>query len=307
MANPTHDRLRTHFAALPPTSQASGWDSLWAEGTFTPWDRGFANPALIDYLAHPLSPPLSTAPNPTPGAPSVGTLDGQAMALPPPLKDDGTRRKALIPGCGKGYDVALLASYGYDAYGLEVSTHAAERAREYLKEAAEGGLEGENRVKDGGVGRGVMECLCGDFFEGGWLAETGEDIIGEGGFDVIYDNTFLCALPPSLRPAWAERTSALLAPDGLLVCLEFPTHKPAASQGPPWSLPPTVHLELLKRPGEDIGYDDAGVVVATQRAESEDALVRVGHWTPRRTHDVAVIKGVVRDCVSVWKHRAVSA
>jgi hypothetical protein len=98
--------------------------------------------------------------------------------------------------------------------------------------------------------------------------------------------------------------SQLLAPDGILICLEFPTHKPASSGGPPWSLPPTVHQELLKRPGEDISYDDAGVVVRTEREESDTALVRVAHWTPKRTHDVAVIKGVVRDCVSVWRHKA---
>jgi hypothetical protein len=115
---------------------------------------------------------------------------------------------------------------------------------------------------------------------------------------------FLCALPPSLRPRWAARMSQLLSPTGILICLEFPTHKPASSGGPPWSLPPTVHLELLKRPGEDIQYNDEGVVVATTREEAGNALVRAAHWTPKRTHDVAVIKGVVRDCVSVWRHKS---
>ena len=106
-----------------------------------------------------------------------------------------------------------------------------------------------------------------------------------------------------MRPRWAARMSSLLSPDGVLICLEFPTHKPAASQGPPWSLPPTVHLELLKRPGEDISYSDEGVAVATEREESDNALLRVAHWTPKRTHDVAVIKGVVRDCVSLWSRK----
>lgn len=63
-----------------------------------------------------------------------------------------------------------------------------------------------------------------------------------------------------------------------------------------------MHLELLKRPGEEIEYDDGGVVVASERSESESALRRVAHYTPARTHEVAVIKGVVRDCVSVWAH-----
>jgi hypothetical protein len=88
----------------------------------------------------------------------------------------------------------------------------------------------------------------------------------------------------------------------VLICLEFPTHKPASSGGPPWSLPPTVHSELLKRPGEEISYDEAGVAVATDRGPGEGALERVAHYVPRRTHDVGVIKGVVRDCVSLWRH-----
>lgn len=43
-------------------------------------------------------------------------------------------------------------------------------------------------------------------------------------------------------------------------------------------------------------------MVASERSESEGALRRVAHYTPKRTHEVAVIKGVVRDCVSVWTH-----
>lgn len=89
----------------------------------------------------------------------------------------------------------------------------------------------------------------------------------------------------------------------MLICLEFPTHKPATSGGPPWSLPPTVHAELLKRPGEEISYDK-GVVVKTDRPEGEDALVKVAHYTPKRTHNVGVVQGIVRDCVSMWRHKS---
>jgi hypothetical protein len=99
-----------------------------------------------------------------------------------------------VPGCGKGYDVALLASYGYDAYGLEVSSHAAERANEYLADPGAGPLEGEYKVKDETVGSGKVECLLGDFFENGWVLEVegSKNVDGEGefgGFDVVYDNT----------------------------------------------------------------------------------------------------------------------
>jgi SAM-dependent methyltransferase len=185
MASQNQDRLRSHFASLDPSSHASGWDSLWAEGTFIPWDRGYANPALIDFLASPSNPPTSSDPNPTPGAPKPNTIDGEGVRLPKVLKEDGSRRRALVPGCGKGYDVALLASWGYDAYGLEVSAHAAEAANKYLAEPGEGPLEGEYKVKDEKVESGAMKCLLGDFFEDGWIKEAG----GQGGFDVIYDNT----------------------------------------------------------------------------------------------------------------------
>ncbi|KAI8931047.1 hypothetical protein NX059_012058 [Plenodomus lindquistii] len=118
-----------------------------------------------------------------------------------------------------------------------------------------------------------------------------------------------------MRPKWAKRMVGLLREhdikadpdsqtrhnDGVLICLEFPTHKPANSGGPPWSCPPTVHAELLKRPGEEISYGEDGVVVVTDRPEAEDALVKIAHYTPRRTHDVGIVKGVVRDCVSMWR------
>jgi hypothetical protein len=182
MASQNQDRLRTHFSSLDPASHAEGWDSLWAEGTFIPWDRGYANPALIDFLASPSNPPTSPDPNPTPGAPKPNTIDGAGVQLP---KNGAKRGKALVPGCGKGYDVVLLASYGYDAYGLEVSRHAKEGADKYLSEPGQGPLEGEYALKDEKVGSGVTKCLLGDFFADAWLQEAG----AEGGFDLIYDNT----------------------------------------------------------------------------------------------------------------------
>ncbi|PSN67555.1 S-adenosyl-L-methionine-dependent methyltransferase [Corynespora cassiicola Philippines] len=290
MATLNQDLLRALSASLPPASHVSDWDSLWAEEKFIPWDRGNANPAFIDFLSAPSNPPTSPDANPTPGAPKPNTFEHtEKVQLPSPLKEDGTRQKALVPGCGKGYDVALLASWGYDAYGLEISKHAVDKANAYLENSGESALEG-------GIS---MQCLLGDYFDDAWVREAG----GVEGFTIIYDHTFLCAIQPTLRPRWAARTASLLSPTGILVCLEFPAHKSASSGSPPWSLPPTVHLELFKRPGEDLTYDHNGVVVATDRNDSADALVRIAHWTPKRTHEVAMTEGVVRVCVSVWRHK----
>nr|XP_036575115.1 thiol methyltransferase [Colletotrichum truncatum]KAF6781636.1 thiol methyltransferase [Colletotrichum truncatum] len=300
MSTPNQDLLPAQSSSVPPVSKAADWKAIWAEGPSVPWDRGNPNPAFIDFLRTPSNPPTSPNVNPTPGAPKPNTIEHtEEVQLPAPLKEDGTRRKALVPGCGTGYDVALLASWGYDAFGLEISKHAVDHANLFLKNSGEGVLEGEYKIKDEKIGKGSVQCLLGDYFDDAWVREAG---VVEG-FDIIYDHTFLCSFPPTLRPRWAARTASLLSPTGILVCLEFPTHKPASSGGPPWSLPPTVHLELLKRPGEDLTYDHNGVVVVTDRDESADALVRIAHWTPKRTHESSMKEGVVRDCVSVWRHK----
>ncbi|EUC44824.1 hypothetical protein COCMIDRAFT_97145 [Bipolaris oryzae ATCC 44560] len=311
MATQNQDRLRTLFSSASDSDHSNRWDDLWREATFLPWDRGHANPALIDVLSERSRPISSPDPNPSLGAPPPNSESAGYVSLPGPLREDGKRRRALVPGCGKGYDVALFAAYGYDAYGLEVSSHAAEAARKYLADPGKGPLEGEYAIKDEKIGRGAMKVVCGDFFDDAWLKDVdGWD--GDAGFDIIYDNTFLCALPPSLRPKWASRMTELLRQSssnntgtgGVLICLEFPTHKPVKSGGPPWSLPPLVHTELLKQPGRGILYDDQGVVTKTEREETDNALVKIAHFTPRRTHEIGVIQGLVRDCVSMWRHKA---
>lgn len=95
----------------------------------------------------------------------------------------------------------------------------------------------------------------------------------------------------------------LLAPSGVLICLEFPTHKPPKSGGPPWALPSAVYEELFKQPGEDVRYDEEGKLAKDGRQASENALVRVAYWKPTRTHQVGIINGEVKDWVSAWKHK----
>ncbi len=41
-------------------------------------------------------------------------------------------RRALVPGCGRGYDVETLAKYVASATGLELAPTAVASAREYL-------------------------------------------------------------------------------------------------------------------------------------------------------------------------------
>jgi SAM-dependent methyltransferase len=191
MASQNQDKLREHFQALPEASHGQGWDALWADASFLPWDRGNTNPALIDLLTSQVlhcPPPVSPVPNPSLSAPEDVFSGG--LQLPGPIKPDGRRARVLIPGCGKGYDVALFAAHGYDAFGLEISEHAARAAFVYLGNVGEGPLEGEYAAANAtrGIDRGKMACLLGDFFSDDWRqVESGE------GYDIIYDITVLPA------------------------------------------------------------------------------------------------------------------
>lgn len=166
-------RLRAHFSSSQnPASHPRRWDDLWKAGDFLPWDRGVPNPALVDTLEQ------------------KKTLLGPALA--PSDNSDSShkvRRKALVPGCGRGYDVFLLASFGYDAVGVEASENAVKAARE---EQAKAEKDGSYPVVDREIGAGSVQIVEGDFFADDWVKKVG----AEGGFDLIYDYTVSLPTPP---------------------------------------------------------------------------------------------------------------
>lgn len=75
----------------------------------------------------------------------------------------------------------LLSAFGYDAYGLEISSNALEAAKNNEKEMDGKGVY-ETRE---GLKRGRVTWLAGDFFKDEFL----KDVEGEGTFDLIYDYT----------------------------------------------------------------------------------------------------------------------
>jgi len=111
-------------------------------------------------------------------------------------------RRVLVPGCGSGWEVRFLAESGWDVTGLDFSAEAIAAARANL------GSHGDRLVH-------------GDFF----AFDAGAP------FDVIYERTFLCALPRRRWPAYASRASALLALDGLLAGYFYFSDEP---KGPPF-------------------------------------------------------------------------
>jgi len=132
----------------PSLSAQQKWDTLWTTKT-TPWDRNTHSPALEELL------------------------QDKKFPLPHP----GRPLRALVPGCGRGYDVVLLASLTGDGgnrvmqrvVGLDVSPTAVEEARtRFEREIGEGGN---------------IVFLTGDFFadEDEWAKM--------GPYDVVYDYT----------------------------------------------------------------------------------------------------------------------
>lgn len=287
------DKLRQHFLNQDVSVHTKRWDDLWKDGSCLPWDRGEPSPALEDALV------------------DRKDLLGNAFADGGGPSGAASRRKrALVPGCGSGYDVLLLASFGYDIIGLDASETVIEKDEQF----AEGsGNKKEYAARNKDIGKGSVKFILGDFFSNDWFDGVG--------FDLIFDYTvrlttltstlkleladlrdqFLCALPLSLRPKWAHRMAELLSPrGGHLICLEFPTTKPPSSGGPPWAVPPLVYEELLARPGEDISYDKEDKVVQSSSLKpNSDRLVRVAHWKPKRTHAA----GVGSEWVSIWRHQ----
>lgn len=96
--------------------------------------------------------------------------------------------RAFVPGCGSGYEIRALHAAGWTTLGIDYSLAAVTRAHKVL-----GPLAGLVRH--------------GDFFtpEPGW--ET---------FDLVYERTFLCALPTTQRRAYGRRMAELVASGGVL-------------------------------------------------------------------------------------------
>ncbi|KAI0835160.1 S-adenosyl-L-methionine-dependent methyltransferase [Hypoxylon sp. FL0890] len=258
-------QLTSHFKNRGRDGQSSAWAELWDAGQTHFWDRGKPSPALIDWV------------------------ESRPEVLP---SHTGPRLTALVPGCGKGYDVVMLALHAFDAYGLDVSRKGVETAEayaaaEFLEPSAYNFASEENRLA---YSPGNLKFIEGDFFKRDWEKKIGIDDFK--GFDLIYDYTFLCALAPEMRKDWALRMSELLSPNGVLACLEFPLYKELTAPGPPWGLK-GVHWNLLAAGSDGIIDEES----ASETGQLQGRFERIAYFKPQRSYE----SGKGTDMFSVWR------
>lgn len=100
----------------------------------------------------------------------------------------------LIPGCGNSYEAAYLLQNGFTNITLiDISSVLCKKLEERLAVYVATGLR----------------IICGDFFE------------HQGQYDLIVEQTFFCALDPSLRNPYAAKMQQLLKRGGKLAGVLF--------------------------------------------------------------------------------------
>ncbi|KAJ3930592.1 MAG: thiol methyltransferase 1 [Lentinula lateritia] len=187
------------------TEDPQTWDILWKQKV-TPWDSGEIQPPLRQVV-------------------ESGEI---------PFTKGG---RALVPGCGRGYDTIYLASaLGHDTIGLDASATAVEAANQ-LAQSSSLDLDLVSKI----------HFEVADFFK----YEVSED----KKFDLIYDYTFFVAIPPSKRSLWGSQINSLIKPGGYLITLMFPhvpVHDPQPyAAGPPFYSNFTSYEEVLRVGGSE--------------------------------------------------------
>lgn len=148
------------------------WDEMYRKGDAF-WDKGAPAPAMKEYLER----------NPL-------------------------RGRALVPGCGRGHEVALAVANGLDAIGLDIAPTGVSDARTRYPELAH-------------------RFVVGNLFE------PPADMLDA--FDVVLEHTCMSALHPTMRPSYRRGIDLTLKRGGLLLGVWYinPDLDPG-HEGPPY-------------------------------------------------------------------------
>lgn len=136
----------------------------------------------------------------------AGQTGWDLRMVSPPLKayiDQLTNKdiSILIPGCGSGYEAEYLAKAGFKSITvIDFAPLVVEKMKQSMSEYKN------------------INIVCSDFFA------------HENSYDLILEQTFFCAIDPSLRPQYVEKMYKLLNPSGILAGLlfnvQFPENPP---------------------------------------------------------------------------------
>ena len=150
------------------------WEQNYVEG-HTPWNKGKASPPMVEWVSQ-----------------------------------NQPQGRALVPGCGVGHDVVMLADVGLDAHGLDIAPTAIAMAQAAYPDQA-------NRF------------VLGDLFA--------TPLEWQGSFDFVFEHTCLCALPPEWRTRYEAAAYQLLKVGAQLVGIWFinPEMDPDET-GPPFGI-----------------------------------------------------------------------
>jgi SAM-dependent methyltransferase len=124
--------------------------------------------------------------------------------------------RVLIPGCGSGYEVHAFHEGRYDVTAIDFSPAAIDQAKRVLGILAD-------------------RVIFGDFFTYDF---------GQRNFDLIYERTFLCSMPPSRWPDYANRMADLLSPEGRLIGIFLYGQR---AESPPYPLTDEEAKQLFQR------------------------------------------------------------
>lgn len=130
--------------------------------------------------------------------------------------------RVLVPGCGLGHDARWLAERGMKVTGADIAPLAIEKAK---------ALDAEKRVDFRLVD---LFALPDDMLES---------------FDLVWEHTCLCALPPDMRERYVTGVKSALKSDGMVAGVFYMNPDlDAGEEGPPFGIS-VEELEGLWRGG----------------------------------------------------------
>lgn len=179
----------------PPPSDITdkAWEALYQTGD-AGWDMGEPSPPLMALL--------------------------ETGLLPPPPS------RVLVPGCGNGHELPVLAKENYFVIGVDFAPTAIRNCKKKLKSI----IKKNHKV------------LKAD------LLKPSKDL-RKNSVDWVFDQTFFCALRPEQREEYAKTMSRLIRPGGEIWALNIRTDY---NNRQPYDCTPARYIKNLEQEGFEL-------------------------------------------------------